>query len=553
MTTQVKQLRCAAYSRVSTDRQNPLSVEDQLRKCRQFAEHERWRVLEEHIYSDTAISGTTDNRPGLQRLLAALKQRPCPFDILLVDDTSRLSRKAKDTLTIYERLNFAGVRLVAISQGIDSENEQAEVLMQVHGMVDSLYVKELATKTRRGMEGAFRRGMHAGGRCFGYRNVPIEDPSRTDEHGRPVILGVRLEVNEEQAAIVRRIFGLYSRGCGLKQIAKLLNDEHVPSPQPQAGRISQSWCPSSLRVILHNDRYRGVVIWGKTKKVRSADNGKKLARPRAESEWVKQEIPEQRIVSEEMWAAVGERMALLQKVYGRNDRTGLMRATAVRSPYMFSGLMKCRVCGANITVVSGRWLKRQDVVYGCPLNANRGSAVCSNNVRIRRNVLETQMLAGLQEKVLHPEVIEYTLQRFEEALIEQMAGLDSELEQMRSRKASLEKEIQNLTDRIATGDPSPSIMAAIVDRERELSRIADHLLECSPDSLRIRLKDIRRFVETRMKDLRCLLNFDPVTIRAEIAKHVRHIVLTPEGRTYRATGTWDLLGCGSMDGAGGQS
>ena len=472
MTTQVKQLRCAAYSRVSTDRQNPLSVEDQLHKCRQFAEHERWRVLEEHIYSDTAISGTTDNRPGLQKLLAALKQRPCPFDILLVDDTSRLSRKAKDTLTIYERLNFAGVRLVAISQGIDSENEQAEVLMQVHGMVDSLYVNELATKTRRGMEGALRRGMHPGGRCFGYRNVPIEDPSRTDERGRPVILGVRLEVNEEQAAIVRRIFGLYSRGYGLKQITKLLNGEHVPSPQPQAGRLSQSWCPSSLRVILHNDRYRGVVIWGKTKKVRSADSGRKLARPRAESEWVKQEVPEQRIVSEEMWAAVRERMALLQKVYGRNDGTGLMRATAVRSPYIFSGLMKCSLCGANITVVSGRWLKRQDVVYGCPLNANRGSAVCSNNARIRRNVLETQMLAGLQEKVLHPKVIEYALQRFEEALTEQMAGLDSELEQMRSRKANLEKEIQNLTDRIATGDPSPSIMAAVTARERELSRIA---------------------------------------------------------------------------------
>jgi site-specific DNA recombinase len=547
------QLRCAAYGRVSTDRQNPLSTEDQIRKCRQFAERERWRVLEDHIYTDEAISGTTDNRPGLQRLLAALKLRPCPFDILLVDDTSRLSRKAKDTLTIYERLTFAGVRLVAISQGIDSENEQAEVLMQVHGMVDGLYVKELATKTRRGMESAFLRGMHAGGRCFGYRNVPIEDPVRTDEHGRPVILGVRLELNEEQAAIVRRIFGLYSRGYGLKQIAKLLNDEHVPSPQPQAGRISQSWCPSSLRVILHNDRYRGVVIWGKTKKVRSVDNGRKLARPRAESEWVKQEVPGQHIVSEEMWAAVRERMAVLQKVYGRNDKTGLMRARAVRSPYIFSGLMKCSVCGANITVVSGRWRKRQDVVYGCPLNANRGNTVCSNNVRIRRNVLETQMLAGLQEKVLHPEVIEYTLQRFEETLTKQIVGLDSELEHMRRRKASLESQIRNLTDRVATGDPSPSIMAAIVDRERELSRVADRLLESSPDSLRIRLRGIRKFVETRMKDLRSLLNFDPVTIRSEIAKHVRQIVLTPDGRTYRAAGTWDLLGCGSMDGAGGQS
>ena len=177
MTAQVKQLRCAAYGRVSTDRQNPLSVQRiKLESVGSLLNMRDGASLRITSTPTTAISGTTDNRPGLQKLLAALKQRPCPFDILLVDDTSRLSRKAKDTLTIYERLNFAGVRLVAISQGIDSENEQAEVLMQVHGMVDGLYVNELATKTRRGMEGALRRGMHPGGRCFGYRNVPVEDP-----------------------------------------------------------------------------------------------------------------------------------------------------------------------------------------------------------------------------------------------------------------------------------------------------------------------------------------------------------------------------------------
>jgi DNA invertase Pin-like site-specific DNA recombinase len=191
-------LRTAIYARISTDRQNPLSNDDQIRKCSEFAERQSWIVLERHTYRDEAVSGTTENRPGLQALLAALKTRPCPFDVLLVDDTSRLSRKTKDALGIFEQLSFAGVRLIAVRQGIDSQNEQADLLVQVHGIVDSLYVKELATKTRRGMEGALLRGMHAGGRCFGYRNVPIEDPARNDEHGRPMILGVRLAINEDE-------------------------------------------------------------------------------------------------------------------------------------------------------------------------------------------------------------------------------------------------------------------------------------------------------------------------------------------------------------------
>ncbi len=151
-------------------------------------------------------------------------------------------------------------------------------------------------------------------------------------------------------------------------------------------------------------------------------------------------------------------------------------------------------------------------------------------------------------------VLEYTLRRFEQVLTEQMAGLDHELDQMRRRKATIEKEICNLTGRLASGDPSPSIMAAITERERELSGISDRLLESRPNSLRTRLKDIRRFVETRMRDLRGLLNSDPVTVRTEIAKQMQRIVLEPDGRAaYTATGKWDLLGCGSMGGAGGQN
>ncbi len=157
-------MRCAAYARYSTDRQNPLSIEDQLRKCREFAKGTGWEFLEGYIFTDEAITGTTDVRSGLRRMLDAACSSQRPFDVVLVDDTSRLSRHLADSLRIFEQLSFVGVRLVFISQGIDTGTEQAEILMATHGIVDSLYIKELAKKTHRGMEGVAIRGFHTGGR-----------------------------------------------------------------------------------------------------------------------------------------------------------------------------------------------------------------------------------------------------------------------------------------------------------------------------------------------------------------------------------------------------
>lgn len=412
-------LRCATYGRYSTDKQNPLSISDQKRKCFEFAHKQGWQPLDQHVYSDEAMSGATDYRSGLAKLLEAANSTPQPFDVILVDDSSRLSRNLVDSLRIFEQLRFAHVRMIFISQGIDSDSPQARVLFGIHGIVDSLYIEELAGKVLRGLEGRALAKLHTGGRCFGYTNTPIVDPNRKDSYGRPVITGVRLVVNETEAATVRRIFERYAAGHSLKRIAKDLNRDGVQSPKPQLGRISQSWCPSSVRTVLHNERYRGHVIWGKKRKVRSPTTGKRIAEHRPASDWTVQEIPEQRIVSDERWAAVRERQQVIQRLFGNwNSAPGLLRARAASSPYIFSGLLKCGLCGANVTIVSGRWKGRVDAVYGCPLNANRGDVVCRNKIRIGRLELETQLLAGLQAKVLHLEVVEYTMERFEATLTE---------------------------------------------------------------------------------------------------------------------------------------
>src|SRR5215467_7140516 len=89
-----------------------------------------------------------------------------------------------------------------------------------------------------------------------------------------------LRSSQKQGAIVRRIFSDYVAGDSIKTIAKRLNAERIPSPSPYRGQRHPSWAPSALSVMLHNDRYRGVVVWNRTRKVRNPRTGGRVQRER---------------------------------------------------------------------------------------------------------------------------------------------------------------------------------------------------------------------------------------------------------------------------------
>ena len=124
---------------------------------------------------------------------------------------------------------------------------------------------------------------------------------------------------------------------------------------------------------------------------------------------------------------------------------------------------------------------------------------------------------------------------------------------MRRLKEALESEVTNLANAIAQGDFSPALRRALADRERQIGEITTKLLEARPDSLRSKLRNIRSFVVRRMQDLRALLNSDVGHVRAELAKHIDRVTLTPTGDAYVASGTWNFVGRGSINGAGGQN
>ena len=522
-------LRCAAYARFSSDRQSPASIDDQLRQCRDFAVRHGWELLEQHVYRDEAISGAGIDRPGLVRLLEATSRPDRPFDVLLLDDTSRLSRSLADAVRTVEMLRFRGYRIVSVSQGIDSQNDQADVLMTVHGLVDSLYIKELAKKTHRGLEGRALKGLHTGGRCYGFDNVKAND-------------SVRYCINKREAAIVRRIFQMAADGASLKTITKTLNHEGVAPPRKRAKKEDGSWCHNAIREMLRNELYIGRLIWNRSQFIKQPGTNKRLRRMRPESEWIVLEKPELRIIDDALWRRVRDRIAWVNEKFNHGNQPGMMNR-ATTSPNLLTGFLKCGVCGHNLIIVAGRG-KHGHPRYGCPMHVNRD--VCSNALRERADFLEQRLFAQLQDAVLKPEAIDRAIQEFEVQLQNSFDGLDNRIGRMRQRSEELQKEIGNLAATAAQCGPTPALVKEINTRQQELEGITRQLLSTEPNSISAEIRRIRQFVTGQLCDIRKLLHTDVLKAKLELEKHVKSIRMVPQPDEkkgyYVAEGEWNLLG-----------
>ncbi len=139
---------------------------------------------------------------------------------------------------------------------------------------------------------------------------------------------MKLEVVEEEAAVVQRIFGMYADGNSQVVIAKTLNAEGVLAPQPARNRQTRAWCTSSIHEMLRNERYHGVFVWNRTRKERNPETGRKTSRPRPQSEWKRIDVPEWRIVSEELWERVQTRIRFVAERFTSKQLGGFTRTEA---------------------------------------------------------------------------------------------------------------------------------------------------------------------------------------------------------------------------------
>lgn len=538
--------RCAIYTRYSSDLQRESSIEDQVRRCREYAREKEWAVAENFVMADRALSAAAmAGREGLQRLLEGAQGKPRPFDCLLIEDTSRLARDLADALRTTAILEFHGVAVVSVTQGIDSSQVNARQLITLHGMVDEQYLTGLRDKVHRGQHGRVLNGMIPGGRCYGYRNIPIEDPSRQGKYGRFAVLGVRAEIDEKEAKVVIWIFELYAGGLGLAQIAKGLNQLGIPSPIPAKNRLRRAWSRYTIREMLHNERYRGVLVWDRTKKVRNPETGRKISRARPESEWTRVEVPAMRIVAEELWNAVRAKNAEVNAL--RIAHLGGLCRTQSSRTYLFSGILVCGRCGSSIVIVSGGG-KRGYVKYGC--HSHKHNGVCDNNWTIRRDRLEEQLLGAIKEKVLRPSIIDYLVLRCEEELKRRVAEMESKrsgsnLDGLRGRREELLERAKRLAQAIETGGELRSLTERLREIENQIAGLDRTMAEFRPLNLNTTADVIRERIRSGVMHLReVVAASDPAAAKNALRKHVRRLVLTPAvqngHRLFKVSGSVDL-------------
>jgi site-specific DNA recombinase len=532
-------MRAAIYARFSSDLQRETSIDDQVAVARRYAQAHGWVVLDQHVYTDAAISGASLDRPGVRALRAAVNSRPTPFDVLLVDDSSRIARDLADAVRFLQELRFHGIRVIYISQHIDSVSEQAETLIAVHGVVDSLYLRELSKKTQRGIAGQYERGFATGSRTFGYRTVPVIDPSgKKDTHGQPARLGMRVEIEPTEARTVIDIFTWYGSGLGIMSIVERLRVVGVAGPR------GNEWKFCAVRRNMENERYLGRAIWGQRVFERRPGTGQHTTRHRPRSEWHVREVPELRIVSDDLWRQVAQRRAQFRELLPlRPDGTrGLMRGRhgVLQSPHLFVGFLKCGICGGAITVVYGR---RGMVRYGCSRSHKNGIAACDNRLTVRKQVVDAHLLEVLRRELLRPETVRYISGELTRALnrvLDERPQRESELRKAREQAA---RGLQRLIAAIERGVDPSSLAATIRERQGELARLDGQIAECA-NPLRERPAVIPSWVENQLQDLASVLGESPERAKLEFQRLDLRIVMQPmrdekrRGRPgfYRAVG-----------------
>jgi DNA invertase Pin-like site-specific DNA recombinase len=517
-------LRAACYTRYSTKKQSDLSTADQLRICTEYAAKNDYVILPEHCYEDAATSGArAANRPGLQKLLAAARRKPKPFDVVLTENTGRSSRDPADMFPIRRDLDFLGIPTVWISDGFRSTDEHADALLMMKALSDAATLKTTSQQAYRGISSQLLRGFAAGGTCYGYRRT------RT---GTKMTLDVRSEIDEAQANVVRRIFTLCVSGYSLGAIASTLNAEGIQPPRTKRG-----WHQPTIGLMLRNELYRGQLIYHRHQIVKSPA-GDRVLRPRPESEWLRVERPELRIIDDDLWQAVQlQRERSRERSYHRGGNLhGLGRGSA----HLLSGFLKCSECGQNLAIVAGYGTGRKPR-YGCPNNN------CSNDLRETESALLDRLLGRLQAAVLTVGMIEFAIEEFQKQLNTQLAGVTAHLDADRKRETVLQRELKNLWAAVAKGGDFDSLKDEIAERDRELKAIRERVLTAGRDSVDAEIAGIRDYVIKSLVDLKGLLSLDIPAAKAWLAEHIGEdgIVMTPAGEHYVASGNWDL--CGGME------
>ncbi len=500
----------AIYARYSSDKQNQETITVQVDKCKEFCDRQDILVCETFV--DEAKSGTTEGgREAYARMLDMAGKGF--FDAIVAYKYDRIGRSFVEAVrSIGDLERFYNVAVYSATE--PSEPLVRNILLSVA----ENFSRQLSARVHDALASNAGQGFHCGGPVpYGY--VAIKTSSgRTDRKGNPIMHSI-LEVDPEQAEVVRRVFKDYVDGLSMTQIACRLNESGVPTPDGDA------WDRSGIQYILYNETYRGWRVWNKRKKLRKPD-GKMTLRRRPRSEWVITKEAHPAIVDDDLWNAVEETRRRSARY--RQEGGG---ALTFYSKHLLTGMMKCEECGGNfISHAMLRNGKAPYLYYRCGYHDRRGNAVCSNNVNIQQERLERAVLDLLQREILAKQTVKMLIEDVREAWNSQKDGTKGELERVERELRKVEREITNLVSAIKATGISATLKAELDRCEERKARLEQTRLEFQQTRPQADRLPAPEEIAGALEGFKCLLESGtPQEKRAVLEENVIRMVAKPSG------------------------
>lgn len=380
----------AAYIRVSTEDQVEYSPDAQLAEIRKYAAAHGYILPSEFIFMDEGISGKhTAKRGEFNRMIGVAKQKPKPFDAILLWKFSRFARNRQDSIVYKSMLRHdLGIDVVSISEPL-AEDKTSILMEAIIEAMDEYYSINLAEEVKRGMTEKARRGGLQATPSFGYS---VKDNMLT-----PI---------PEEAALVRSIFDRFIRGEGLFPIAKWLNSMGVTTHR--GNRFENR----TVEYILRNPVYIGKLRWNPTGRTRRDFSNENI---------ILADAGHEPLISMETWEAAQKRMAAVKAQWKYHGRPLSEHRDWI------SGLIRCGSCSSTLIFAKPHYWKCNGYVRGA----------CKSSQHVADEKIKEMLLSTMKHDQKAGVSINYTIVRSKPEAVDELALLREQLRQMEGKTARL--------------------------------------------------------------------------------------------------------------------
>lgn len=403
------------YARYSSGAQKDVSIDQQVRACRDFADRQALEIVA--VYDDRALTGTNDHRPNFQRMISDSSAERWRY--VIVYSLDRFARNRYDSAIYKRELRDHGIRVLSATEYLSDDPTGVLLESMLEGYAE-YYSKELSRKTQRGMKDNARRCKINGPIPAGYMRGPDG----------------RYAIYEPDAAVIRDLFRRVSDG---EAVASVVRDISARDLRRVKG---QPWSRSCLYAALSNERYAGVYIYGDIR----IDGG----------------IPP--IISRELFDSV--QLLLESKPNPRKELHSPVRRKNDNGLFLLTGKLFCGDCGSPMIGTSGHG-KYGSVYY---YYACRGQkAHTCKKAPVRREQIEYEIAAALKSNFLNAEVIP----RLADAFIAARGQSDAQLElqSLLDRQADVRRGLKNIMTAIEQGIFAATVQARLTQLESESQQI----------------------------------------------------------------------------------